>query len=38
MDYATGVTTEEISKHTKGNDDRKAIIIEELNSHLRGLL
>ena len=37
-DTATEVTTEEITQHTKGNDDRKAIITKELKSHLEGLL
>ena len=32
------VTAEEITQHTKGNDDRKIIIIEELKSHLEELL
>ena len=38
MDAATDVTTEEIAQHTKGNDDREAIITKELKSHLKGLL
>ena len=37
-DAATAVTVEEIAHHTKGNDDRKAIITEELKSHPEGLL
>ena len=36
-DTATNVTTEEIAQHAKGNDDREAIITEELKSHLEGL-
>ena len=32
------VTTEEITQHTKGNDDRKIVITEELKSHLKELL
>ena len=37
-DAATEVTIEEITQHTKGNDDREVIITEELKSHLKGLL
>ena len=32
------MTAEEIAKFAEGNDDREAIIIEELKSHLEGLL
>ena len=38
MDAATDVIAKEITQHTKGNDDRNAIIIEEPKSHLGGLL
>ena len=38
MDATTGVTVEEIAQHAKGNDDKKAIITEELKSHLGRLL
>ena len=30
--------TEEIAKHIKGNDDKEAIIINKLKSHLKGLI
>ena len=30
--------TEKIAEHAKGNDDKKAIIIKELKSHLKGLI
>ena len=32
------MTVEEITQHAKDNDDKKAIITEELKSHLEGLL
>ena len=32
------MTVEEITQHARGNEDRKVIIIEELKSHLKGLL
>ena len=37
-DATTNMTIEEIAQHAKSNDDREAIIIEELKSHLDGLL
>ena len=38
MDIATDVTAEGIIELTKDNDDREAIITEELKSHLEVLL
>ena len=38
MDAVIDMIAEEIVQHTKDNDDRETIIIEELKSHLEGLL
>ena len=38
MDVVTVVTIEEITQNTKGNNDREAIIIEELKTYLEGVL
>ena len=32
------MTAEDITWHSKGNDNKKAIITEELKSHLKGFL